>query len=37
MPEHHTEDYKLAAVNYYLQNDTSYANACNILTIAKEV
>ena len=30
MPIHHTEDYKLTAVKYYLDNDTSYKNVCDI-------
>ena len=30
MPTHHTEDYKLTAVKYYLDNDTSYKNVCDI-------
>ena len=30
MSTHHTEDYKLTAVKYYLDNDTSYKNVCDI-------
>ena len=30
MPTHHTEDYKLTVVKYYLDNDTSYKNMCDI-------
>jgi len=28
MPKHHTEDYKLTAVKYYLKNNTTYKNVC---------
>ena len=30
MTKHHTEDYKLTAVKYYLDNNTSYKNVCDI-------
>ena len=30
MPKHHTEDYKLTAVKYYLKNNTTYKNVCDI-------
>ena len=30
MPKHHTEDYKLIAVKYYLKNNTTYKNVCDI-------
>ena len=37
MPKHHTEDYKLTAVKYYLKNNTTYKNVCDILCTVKEV
>ena len=30
MPKHKGEDYKISAVQYYLENDTSYAKTCEI-------
>ena len=30
MPKHHTEDYKLTVVKYYLKNNTTYKNVCDI-------
>ena len=30
MPKHKSEDYKLSAVQYYLENDISYAETCRI-------
>ena len=27
---HHSEDYKITAVRYYLDNETSYAETCRI-------
>ena len=30
MPKHKSEDYKLSAVQYYLENDVSYAKTCEI-------
>ena len=30
MPKHHTEDYKLTTVKYYLKNNTTYKNVCDI-------
>ena len=30
MPKHKSEDYKLSAVQYYLDNDVSYAKTCEI-------
>ena len=30
MPKHKTEDYKLSAVQYYLENDVSYVKTCEI-------
>jgi len=28
MPPHHSDDYKLTAVKYYLDNETTYKNTC---------
>ena len=30
MTTHKSEDYKITAVKYYLENDTSYVNVCKI-------
>jgi transposase-like protein len=30
MPKHKSEDYKLSAVQYYLENDVSYVETCEI-------
>ena len=30
MPKHHSEDYKISAVQYYLGNKTTYSNVCKI-------
>ena len=30
MPKHKSEDYKITAVKYYLENDTTYAETCRI-------
>ena len=30
MPKHHSEDYKISAVQYYLDNKTTYSNVCKI-------
>ena len=30
MPKHKSEDYKITAVKYYLENDTTYAEICRI-------
>lgn len=30
MPKHKSEDYKLSAVQYYLENEISYAETCRI-------
>jgi transposase-like protein len=30
MPKHKSEDYKLSAIQYYLENDVSYAKTCEI-------
>ena len=30
MPKHKSEDYKLSAVQYYLENDVSYVKTCEI-------
>ena len=30
MPKHKTEDYKLIAVQYYLENNVSFAKTCEI-------
>ena len=30
MPKHKSEDYKISAVQYYLENDTTYAETCII-------
>lgn len=30
MPKHHTEDYKITAVKYFLENDITYKNVCDI-------
>ena len=30
MPKHKSEDYKISAVQYYLDNNTTYANTCKI-------
>ena len=30
MPKHKSEDYKLSAVQYYLENDVSYVKICKI-------
>jgi transposase-like protein len=33
--KHKTEDYKISAVKYYLQNDESLDNVCNIFSCKK--
>ena len=30
MTKHKSEDYKITAVKYYLENDTNYTKTCNI-------
>ena len=30
MPKHRSEDYKITAVQYYLENNTSYVETCEI-------
>ena len=30
MPRHKSEDYKITAVKYYLENNTNYTKTCNI-------
>lgn len=30
MPIHKSEDYKITAVKYYLENNTNYTKTCNI-------
>lgn len=30
MPKHHTEDYKISAVNYYLEHNTDMRTTCKI-------
>ena len=30
MPIHHSEDFKISAVQFYLNNETSYAETCEI-------
>lgn len=30
MPKHKSEDYKISAVQYYIDNNTSYAETCRI-------
>ena len=30
MPKHHTEDYKISAVNYYLEHNTYMRETCEI-------
>ena len=30
MSKHHTSDYKLSAVKYYLKNDSTLKNTCKI-------
>ena len=30
MTKHHSEDYKISAVQYYLDNKTTYTNVCKI-------
>ncbi len=30
MSKHKSEDYKITAVKYYLENDTNYTKTCNI-------
>ena len=36
MPKHKSEDYKLSAVEYYLKNDISMENVCNIFGCKKQ-
>ena len=31
MSKHKSEDYKITAVKYYLENDTNYTKTCDIL------
>ena len=37
MPKHHSEDYKISAVQYYLDNKTTYSNVCKIFKCCKLV
>ena len=30
MPKHHTEDYKISAVNYYLEHNSDMRETCEI-------
>ena len=32
MSKHKSEDYKLTTVKYYLDNETTYKNTCDILS-----
>jgi len=32
---HHSEDYKITAVRYYLNNETSYAETCRIFNCSE--
>ena len=36
MPKHKSEDYRLSAVKYYLNNDTSLHNVCKIFDCSKQ-
>jgi transposase len=36
MPKHKSEDYKLSAVRYYLNNDISLDNVCKIFNCSKQ-
>jgi hypothetical protein len=36
MSKHKSEDYKLSAVKYYLNNDVSLDNECNIFDCLKK-
>ena len=33
MPSHKSEDYKITAVKYHLENDGSYLNTCKIESV----
>lgn len=35
MTKHHTDDYKITVVNYYISNNTSYANVCKIFNCSE--
>jgi len=35
MSKHKSEDYKIIAVNYYLENDTNYTKICEIFKCSK--
>jgi transposase-like protein len=36
MTTHKSEDYKITAVKYYLENDTSYVNVCTIFKCSEK-
>ena len=35
MSKHKSEDYKIIAVKYYLENNTNYIKTCNIFKYSK--
>ena len=35
MSKHKSEDYKITAVKYYLENDTNYTKTCDIVISEK--
>jgi len=37
MPKHHTEDYKISAVNYYLEHNTDMRQTYLILSLLSEM
>jgi transposase-like protein len=37
MPKHKSEDYKLSAVQYYLENDVSYVKTCEIFKCSESI
>jgi transposase-like protein len=37
MSKHKSEDYKITAVKYYLENDTNYTKTCEIFKCSERI